>query len=183
MSTRYKIQNQSACHFITFTVTQGIDLFTKHGSKRILTSSIAHCIKHKGLQLHAYVFMSNHIHLMASMAEGKSLSSCIRDLKRNTSKRLARYVEMHADLRKDWMLNTFASEASKDNRHRKYKIWEEGCQASEIPQADLFDQKLNYMHENPVRAGYVSKPEDYLYSSAKHYTGVETKAILPVIPL
>ncbi len=85
MKEGYTIKYQEIPHFITCTVVDWIDVFTKKVYKDIVIASLDYCIKEKGMILYGYVIMSNHIHLMIQSKEGK-LSDLIRDFKKITSK-------------------------------------------------------------------------------------------------
>ena len=87
MSTGHKITDQEAVYYLTFTVVQWADIFTRQIYRDIVAESFNYCIDHKGLRVHAYVFMSNHIHCILSAADG-NLSGIIRDMKSFTSKRM-----------------------------------------------------------------------------------------------
>ncbi|MDQ3050108.1 MAG: hypothetical protein M3Q95_04410 [Bacteroidota bacterium] len=73
------------------------------------------------------------------------------------------------------LLTTFEDAALSDKRITHYKFWQESNHAIELEPSKpaMFDQKFNYIHYNPVKAGIVSKPEDYFYSSARDYIGVK----------
>ena len=66
MSTGYKITDQSAVYFCTFTIVQWADIFTRQVYRDIVVDAFNFCVEQKGLEVHAYVFMSNHIHCMLS---------------------------------------------------------------------------------------------------------------------
>jgi REP-associated tyrosine transposase len=61
----YKIRNQAGIHFITFAVTEWIDVFSRKLYRDIVLDSIRHCQAEKGLLVHAWCIMSNHLHLVA----------------------------------------------------------------------------------------------------------------------
>ena len=82
----HKITNQNHIHFITPTIVGWLDVFTRKVYKDIIIDSLKFCIKNKGLSVHAYVIMSNHLHLVVSAREGFQLSNILRDFKRHTSK-------------------------------------------------------------------------------------------------
>jgi REP element-mobilizing transposase RayT len=67
------------------------------------------------------------------------------------------------------LLHYFAKAAKNDGKGSDFKIWQEGSHPEAIESGEFFDQKLNYLHENPVRKGYVTRPEDWVYSSARNY--------------
>jgi REP element-mobilizing transposase RayT len=83
----YKIRNKEAAHFITFAVVEWVDVFTRKDYWDILLDSIRHCQKEKGLLLHAWCIMSNHVHLIASALDN-NLSDILRDFKKFTSKQV-----------------------------------------------------------------------------------------------
>jgi REP element-mobilizing transposase RayT len=116
--------------------------------------------------------MSNHIHLIAGAKEGFHLSNILRDFKKFTSKNIVCAIaENPAESRKKWMLNRFEFAGRFDNKITDYKFWKEGNEAKEIQTNSFLDQKLDYIHNNPVKAEIVTQPEDYLYSSARDYAG------------
>ncbi len=104
----HKIINQNNIHYLTFTVVGWLDIFTRKDYKDIIIESMIYCIKHKGLNVHAYVIMSNHIHLILSASTGNSLSNIVRDFKKHTSKKIVKtIVENPKESRSEWMLGLF----------------------------------------------------------------------------
>jgi len=85
----YKIRNKKEIHFITFAVVEWLDVFTRKEYRDILLESLRFCQKEKGLLLHGWCIMSNHVHLIAS-ARNENLSDILRDFKKFTSKKLRR---------------------------------------------------------------------------------------------
>ncbi|MHB1178817.1 MAG: transposase [Daejeonella sp.] len=81
MATRYRFGDSGVPHFITFGVVNWIDVFSREGYKEIVVNSLKYCIAEKGLILHAWVIMTNHVHLIASAKEGFELPAIIRDFK------------------------------------------------------------------------------------------------------
>lgn len=67
---RYKIADQNALYFVTFTVVNWIDVFTRRTYKIEVVNSLNYCIQQKGLKVYAWCLMSNHIHLIVSATEG-----------------------------------------------------------------------------------------------------------------
>jgi putative transposase len=101
MSTGYKILNQNALFYLTFQIVDWVDIFTRKIYKDIVIESFSYCIDHKGLDLYAYVVMSNHIHLIASAREGFALSDIIRDFKKFTAKRFLEEINKPTESRND----------------------------------------------------------------------------------
>jgi REP element-mobilizing transposase RayT len=112
--------------------------------------------------------MSNHIHIILR-SSNNNLSNTIRDFKRHTSKAIISHIENNNESRKKWMLNVFKFEASKHKRNDEYQVWTHENHAEILYSNEFIAEKVNYIHNNPVRAGIAAKPEDYLYSSAVNY--------------
>ncbi len=169
MSEKCKFFSPDEVYYTTTTVVGWVDLFTKLNYCNIIIESLKYCQKNKGLTIHAWVIMSNHIHMIISGNENNSLSDIMRDFKRFTSVELAKEIIVSNDSRKNWMLNIFSNTAIIINRVNKYKIWQDGNHPIELNSNDKIDKRLDYIHNNPVKAGFVFKPEDYIYSSAIDY--------------
>lgn len=144
--------------------------FFKKIYRDIIVESLNYCIAHKHLEVYGYVIMSNHVHLIARSSNG-DLSGTLRDFKSYTSKEILKAIEEGNESREKWMLAIFKNAAIKHKRNSDYQFWTHENHAMEIFSSGFFEQKLDYMHTNPVRAGLVEKPEEYIYSSAKNYAG------------
>jgi len=168
MTTGYRIKDQRAIYFLTFQIIQWIDLFTRIEYRNIAVDSLKYCQKHKGLTIFAWVIMSNHIHLLCR-SEVNDLSGTIRDLKKFTSKQFWQVINSPVESRRKWLVNLFEFEARKHKRNENFQIWTHENHAEEIYSNKFIDQKINYIHMNPVHAGIVQNPEEYLYSSAMNY--------------
>ena len=173
MALKYTITDQKAVHFLTFTVYQFVDVFTRQLYIDILLDSIKHCQKAKGLRVYGWVIMTNHSHFIFD-STGENLSDIIRDMKKFTSKKIFSEIENNnQESRKRWLLWLLKKE---DN----IWFWEEGYHGEEIWTKAFFDTKLNYIHQNPVKAGWVEKEEEYLMSSAGDYFGIR-KGVLELV--
>jgi len=96
----------------------------------------------------------------------------MRDFKKFTSKKILQTLLVESgESRREWMLNRFEYEGKNDKKITNYRFWQEGNDAQEIYLNDYFNQKLNYIHENPVKAEIVNRAEDYKYSSAIDWAG------------
>lgn len=179
MPTGYKISDKEGLYHLTFQVVGWVDIFTRKIYRDIVIESLKYCQQHKGLQLFAYVIMSNHIHLLARSEVG-DLSGFMRDFKSYTSKRFLEVVNSKVESRSDWMKIVFAYHAKLKSK-QEYQIWTHENHAELIYSQKFIEQKLNYIHENPVRSGIVTKAEDYLYSSARNYADMEN--VIEVVKL
>jgi len=173
MSTGYQIKDQSALHYLTFQIVQWADIFTRQVYRDIIIDSFKYCRRHKGLEIYAYVIMSNHIHLLAR-SEEEDLSGTIRDFKRHTSNQIIELVQNKEESRREWLMMIFKYSANKHSRNEKYQVWTHENHAEHIFSNKFIEQKIDYIHNNPVRAGLVENPEDYLYSSARCYADMES---------
>jgi len=167
MAFAYKISEQQGVHFVTCTVVQWIDVFTRREYADILVNSLKYCQKNKGLNIFAWVIMSNHIHLIVSCNADFDLSDTMRDFKKFTSSQIVDSIEKNTrESRRSWLLWLL--------KHKEgITFWQPGNHPEEIRTREFFKQKLDYIHQNPVRAGIVDKEEEYIYSSARCFYGKE----------
>ena len=172
MSTGYKIQKQDGVYYLTLQIVGWVDIFSRKVYRDILVDSLNFCKRNKGLEIFAFVIMSNHVHLLVQCSRG-ALSDVIRQLKSFTAKKMLEMIESISESRRDWMLNFFEFAAKRHKRNEKYQIWTHENHAEEIWSNKFIDQKVEYIHQNPVRAGFVQRAEEYLYSSARAYAGLD----------
>ncbi len=165
MSTGYQVHDQYGTYFLTFTVVDWVDIFTRNSYRDIIIDSFNYCIREKGLRIYGYVIMTNHVHLIARSDTGK-LSDTIRDLKKHTARKILDAVQQGPESRREWLLHRFEWNASQHERNSRFQVWAHENHAIQISSPAFFRQKLEYMHQNPVRAGWVQREEDYSYSSA-----------------
>lgn len=170
MGLKNKI-SEGNTYFLTMTVVDWVDVFTRPMYKTIIIDSLQYCQKEKGLEIYAWILMTNHLHLLASATEGYNLSDILRDFKKFTSKKIVETVAKETESRKQWMLYRFNYHGFWHPKNQQFKFWQDGNEAKEIHSNDFLFQKLHYIHDNPVRAGIVEFPEEYLYSSARNYVG------------
>lgn len=171
MGIKNKISEGNAC-FLTMTVVNWIDVFTRPVYKHIIVDALKYNQEKKGLIIYAWCLMSNHLHLIAEAEEGHSLSDILRDFKKFTSKTIVKEIEDNPEeSRKKWMLSEFEFAGRYNSNIKNYKFWQDGNEAKEIHSTAFLEQKLNYIHENPIQAEIVENAEEYIYSSAKNYAG------------
>jgi len=172
MSRNYKIRDQEKLHFVTFTVINWIDVFTRVEYKDIVVDSLNYCIENKGLEVYGWCIMTSHVHLIIGKSGDNKLEDIIRDMKRHTSKALLKAIQDNPqESRKDWLLWTFERAGKRNSNNTQFQFWQQHNHPIELDSNFLMDQKLNYIHNNPIEAGFVSNAEDYLYSSANEYSG------------
>jgi len=179
MKEGYQIRNQSAIHFLTFTVVDWVDIFSRRSHRDIIIDSLNHCVQKKAARIYGFVIMTNHMHIILQSATG-NLSGLIRDFKKWTSVTLLSAVQHEPESRREWMLHRFAWNAARHATNTNYQVWTHENHPMEIWSHKFFLQKLNYIHQNPVRAGWVGQEEDYVYSSAGHFYG--RPCLVPITP-
>jgi len=169
MSSKYKSGENEVPHFVTFTIVGWIDVFTRALYKDILVDSLAFCTKNKGLELHAWVIMTNHVHLIISTKQN-SISDFVRDIKKYTSKMtIATIQKNNRESRKEWMLSMFDYAGKTNNNNVNFQMWKQYYHPIELNTHRRLDIALNYLHNNPVKAGLVWEPWHYKYSSGIDY--------------
>jgi len=174
----YKIRDPHGVYFITFATVQWVDVFSRHCYVDTLLESLRFCIREKGLRLHAWCIMTNHVHFIVSAEKG-DLPAIIRDFKKFTSSSVIKQIEQNAEeSRRGWMLWIFRQAGEANSHNEKYQFWQQDNQPVQLESVSFTLSKLNYLHNNPVKAGWVETPEDYLLSSARDYNG--GKGLLPV---
>lgn len=171
MSERgYSIKDQFAIHFITFSVVQWVDVFSRKEYVDIVLESIRFCQKRKGLKVHAWCIMSNHLHLIISAIEPNRLSDILRDFKKFTSSRIVNAIsENNKESRKGWMLWIFKKAGEHNKRNKDYQFWQQDNHPIQCDTNNILESRMIYLHENPVRAGIVRSEQDYVYSSGIDY--------------
>ncbi|MBC8052243.1 MAG: transposase [Sphingobacteriaceae bacterium] len=172
MGIKNKI-NEGCIYFLTLTVVDWVDIFTRPVYKRIIIESIKYCQDVKGLEVYVWCLMSNHIHLIAGVKEDSkcNLSDVLRDFKKFTNKRIIAEIESCTESRRKWMLNQFEFAGRYNPKIKDFKFWQDGNEAKEIISPEFLHQKMDYIHMNPVIAEIVSEPHHYLHSSAIDYSG------------
>jgi REP element-mobilizing transposase RayT len=173
MSTKYKAVTREEAYFITITTVGWIDVFTRLNQKNVIINALRHCQKNKGLEIYAYVIMSSHIHLFCKSTGGFILSDVIRDFKKFTSKKIIQTCLDEPESRREWMLAYFQKSCEHLKREQNYKVWQDGYHTEQIYSNLFIKQKIEYIHNNPVKDKIVSLPEDYYFSSARNYAGLD----------
>ncbi|WP_443944672.1 REP-associated tyrosine transposase [Pedobacter sp. AW1-32] len=172
MSDQYKIRDPDAIYFLTFTIVDWVDIFTRIVYKDIVIDALKFAQSKKGMSIYGYCLMTNHIHLIAASKENFKLFEAIRDFKKFTNKAIIKEITEGNESRKKWLLNKFSFAGRYSQQVENYKVWQNGYHAIQLDDFKLTVQKLNYIHQNPVRAGIVYEPEDYIYSSASNYSSL-----------
>lgn len=167
MSRKYKFGDKEGAYFISFAVVNWIDVFTRDLYFSCVIESLEYCRKYKGMEIYGYCIMPSHVHLIFRSSSADP-SGLIRDFKGYTSKKLLKLIESNGqESRKEWLLWMFERAGQKNSNITKRQFWQQNNKPIEIWSLKVFEQKLTYIHNNPVVSGFVIDPIDYKYSSAK----------------
>ena len=159
-------------YFMTMTVVDWIDLFTRVKQKQLIVDSLEYCQENKGLNIFGWCLMPSHLHLIANTKIPFDLDNVIRDFKRHTSKHAIFLIENEAESRREWLLDKFAHAGKIHPKNKNHKVWQDKNHAIELFAEKVSWQKLNYIHRNPVIDKIIYNEQDYLFSSARNYYGL-----------
>ncbi|MFT4018914.1 MAG: transposase [Agriterribacter sp.] len=152
--------------FFTATNLEWKKLLTPDKYKDIVVNSLHFLVRENRISLNAFVIMSNHLHLIWQMKAGQKTDAVQRDFLKFTAQRIkADLLKKHPQVLTHFKVNA---------KDREYQFWERNPLSIELRTNTVYEQKLDYIHWNPVKAGLCKMPEDYKYSSAKFYeTGID----------
>lgn len=171
MSRKYKIRDQQKPYFLSFATVHWIDLFVRPEYCEILLGSLRFCQESKGLEVYAWCVIPSHVHLIIG-TKGKPMQDIMRDFKSYTSGRLRQELANHpAESRKKWIIWMMERAGNKNGNNTDWQLWQQNNHPIELSSNEMMEQKLNYLHMNPVVSGFVSEPERWKYSSAVDYSG------------
>ncbi len=182
MSRKYAVRDQLAIYSLTFTIVNWIDIFIRDVYKEKIIESLFYCQKHKNLNIHAYCVMTSHVHVILSVSEGE-LSPVIRDFKSHTAREIRALLEdtTYPESRREWLLWMLERAGKKNKRNGNFQLWQQHNHPIELSTNSMREQRLSYVHNNPVEAGFVLNPEDWIWSSARQYGGKEGDVVLSFI--
>lgn len=169
MSERYKVIDDTVPTFITLTIIDWVDLFTKPQYTEILDDALNYCYDKKGLRIHAYVYMTSHIHLIVTSV-GEPIQNIIRDFKRLTSRQIIKTIQNQPDSRREWLLNKMSYAADRIKRNANYKVWKDGFHPVILDTPEKLEQRIAYVHQNPLELDLVDDYINWINSSMLAYT-------------
>jgi len=164
--SRYKIVDPTLPHFVTCTVLHWVPVFTRPVTVDIILDSLRFLSK-EGLKVYAYVILENHLHLVV---QSEQLDRDMARFKSYTSRRLIQYLP---EYNVSQVLEQLAFYKKAHKNDRAYQFWQEGLHPEWVQNDAMMRQKVDYIHANPVKRGYVDKAEHWRYSSARDYLGNE----------
>jgi REP element-mobilizing transposase RayT len=153
--------------FVTLSVVGWVNVFDRLVYKELLATNLKYCQEKEGLEIYAYVIMSNHLHMIAAREGEKDLTELLGRFKSYTAKKILSEIKINSqESRRDWMLRLFGQFAKGNNQYDEYHFWQYTNHPTILHTSEVIRQKIDYIHQNPVRAGLVNDAENYIYSSA-----------------
>jgi putative transposase len=163
--TRYQIYEKDQPHFMTCTIVGWLPIFTRPDTMDIVLDSWRFLQKEGRLKLYGYVILENHLHMVAS---AEDLSKEIGAFKSFTARTIIDYL---VDQKVDLFLKQLRSLKKRHKADRDFQLWQEGSHPQQILSDEMMIQKLEYIHMNPVKRGFIDEAEHWRYSSARNYLG------------
>ncbi len=170
--SRYRVAEEGAPHFLTFTVLEWLPVFTRPETVSILLEAFTFRQQEPEFRLYGYVILENHLHCIVQAPE---LAKQIRELKSYTARKIIDYLQ---EKQVSQLLAKLAYYKKAHKTDREYQLWQEGSHPQWLQNEAMLVEKLQYIHDNPVKRGYVDNPEDWRYSSARNYLGGD--GLIPV---
>ena len=163
--TRYTVRDNRYPHFLTCTVVDWLPVFTRPEAVQIVLDSWTFLQERNRLRLYAYVVLENHLHFIAAADD---LSEQVGDFKSFTARGL---IDLLKASGANTLLRQLRFQKLAHKADREHQLWQEGSHAKQIGSEEVMRQKIEYLHNNPVKRGYVDRPEHWRYSSARNYAG------------
>ncbi len=164
-----------ACYFLTLNTVDRIDAFVRPACKQVIADALNHFIDTQGLIVYAWCLMTGHLHLLVQTRDGQGPAGFERDFKKFTTPAVLKAIETTVDPRRDWMLQRFEEYSKSLKKIEKFHLWQ-SCTGQihvDSSQPGLLSDRIDDIHENPVRDGIVELQEHYVYSSARDYAGMK----------
>ena len=164
--TRYKIFETEYPYFMTCTIVGWLPVFTRPEAADIIFGSWRHLQQERSFELFAYVILENHVHLIGAAPE---LPKAMQSFKSYTAKRI---IDLLCEHGAQVILKQLRALKLRHKQESEYQVWQEGSKPKQMRTPDMMRQKIEYIHQNPVKRGYVDDPVYWRYSSARNYAGL-----------
>ena len=161
----YKFVDKDQPHFMTFTIVEWLPLFSNPDIVEIIFDSLRFVQRERGFVIFAYVILENHMHMIASCSD---LRKTIKEFKSYTATEIVTYLKENKARSVLDMLRRAKLSHKTESIHQ---VWQEGSHPEQIISEEMMRQKIEYIHNNPVKRGYVDESEHWRYSSARNYAG------------
>lgn len=171
MSRKYKFHNPEGIYFVSFATVYWIDVFVREQYFAAFVESLEFCRLNKGMELFAYCILPSHVH-MIFRDKNNNPGKLMKELKTFTSKKLQDLILNNIkESRKEWLLNMMEKAGTQNSNVKYRQFWQQHNQPAELWSNKFIEQKTKYIHNNPVKAGFVIEPQYWKYSSAANYCG------------
>jgi REP element-mobilizing transposase RayT len=165
--SRYKIYEPTHPHFITCTILHWLPIFTNQKSVQIVIDSLKFLQTQDNLKVYAYVILENHLHLVVQSDDLSKTMESFKKFTANEILKLLKQENVHT------LLDQFKFYKKAHRKDKEYQIWEEGYQPKLIQNDAIMKNKIEYIHNNPIKRGYVDEDWHWRYSSARDYRGIQ----------
>ncbi len=173
MSRKYKFHDNDKLYFISFATVNWIDVFVREEYNRVIIDSWKYCQEKKGLEIYGWCVMPSHVHMIIGTNKN-ALEDIVRDMKSHTSTTMKNLIRNNQqESRREWIMWMMERAGKKNGNNNDWQFWQQHNKPLEIKDQEMFDKTIEYIHQNPVQAGFVSRPEDWKYSSARDFCGVK----------
>ncbi len=170
MSRKYKFLNKEGLYFVSFATVNWVDVFVRPVYNEIIVESLTYCINNLGMELYCWCIMPSHVHLIYR-AKDNNPDVVLGRFKEHTAKQLIKAIgENTQESRKEWLLWMFKRAGSKSSNVTHNQFWQHNNRPIELWSAEVTQQKADYIHDNPVEAGFVEQAHYWKYSSAIDYS-------------
>jgi putative transposase len=171
MQSAAKFNENAAC-FITLQTVDSVDIFVRPVYKQVIVHTLNHFIESKGLRVYAWCLMTHCLHLLVEGALPSEIDKLEKEFKLFTTTKILEALDTEPETRKEWMLKRFECSGSILGLMKRYEIWGKSeHRYFDIKKDDLLLEQFDVIHQNPVRDRIVDTAAEYLYSSARDYTG------------
>jgi REP element-mobilizing transposase RayT len=171
MSRKYKFHNKEGLYFVSFATVYWMDVFVREEYVNVLTDSLSYCRDNKGMEIYAWCILSSHVHLVFR-AKNNNPGDLLKEFKTYTSKKLQKLINDNPqESRKEWLLWMMERAGKKNSNIKNRQFWQQHNKPIELWSSSVIEQKIDYIHYNPVEAGFVIEPHHWKYSSAIDYSG------------
>ncbi len=175
---------KQACYFITFSTVDWVDIFIRPVYKQVVVHTLNHFIEHKGLVVYAWCLMSNHLHLLVRPEDGQAIADVEKEYKTFTTQKILEAIDTEPEIRRTWMMDRFEQFGNLFGFSKKFHVWQ-NCSSPlfiDLHKTDLLLDQFDHIHQNPVRDRIVDTAPEYLYSSARDYSGMKGLVHITKLP-
>lgn len=169
----FRISRTTPAYYFTSVAHHRLPIFRTDKVKKILCDAISEVRSKHRILILAYVIMLDHVHLL--VYSEKEMTDVLRLLNGVTARRIIQYLKDNGFER-----SLFKLRGETRERNHKHSVWQHHPDSLEIFGEDTFRQKVEYIHQNPVRAGSVENPLEYRFSSARQWAdrALDNEALL-----